>query len=126
VLKIVNEIQIPDDDQLYLHRLMGTIDTSLLIAGILLYIPTLGFAFWPILFYLIVKEIFRKTYLVRNEKTREIFKVDRKEYKVYRRRLKLRRKKKENTLRSISELEANEKTKQLEAKADYLSKITKR
>jgi hypothetical protein len=108
---------------LVLHRIPSSIEVGLIIAAVILFIPTFSFVAWPIILYFILREIFRKTYLVKNEKTGEKLIVHRAEYRAYHQEFKQRLKKKNKTVHSISDLEAAERTKELEAKADYLSKI---
>lgn len=116
---IMNDNPVPIPDGLVLHRTLSNVDVGLIIAGAILFFPTFSFATWPIVLYFILHEIFRKTYLVKNEKTGEKLIVRRDEYNVYRKQFKQQQKDKSKVVHSISDLESAED----KAKAVTLPKI---
>ena len=83
--------------RLVLKRLNSGLDIGLTIAAIILVIPTLSISFWLLLIYLAVKEAFTKTYLVKNVATGEKFRVQKVEFKQYKKEWK----NKEKEIRSI-------------------------
>ncbi|WP_170957392.1 HIRAN domain-containing protein [Bacillus thuringiensis] len=73
------------------------------ILAIILVIPTLTISLWIYLIYFGIKELITKTYLVKNVATGEKFKVDKQEFKQYKKAFKA----KEKQVRKISDLETN-------------------
>ncbi|MGI2731711.1 HIRAN domain-containing protein [Bacillus cytotoxicus] len=73
------------------------------ILAIILVIPTLTISLWIYLIYFGIKELITKTYLVKNVATGEKFRVDKQEFKQYKKAFKA----KEKQVRKISDLETN-------------------
>ncbi|PEK40920.1 hypothetical protein CN586_25090 [Bacillus toyonensis] len=86
--------------RLVLKRVDSNLDRVLIILGILLIIPTLGFSIALVGIYALIKMSVTKTYLVKNVATGEKFHVDKQEFKQYKRNFK----KKETQVRKISDL----------------------
>jgi predicted membrane protein len=74
--------------RLVLKRLNTRFDIVLLIIAILLVIPTLTISFWFLFVYLLIKEISVKTYLVKNVATGEKFRVNKDDFKQYKKQWK--------------------------------------
>lgn len=73
------------------------------ILAIILVIPTLTISLWIYLIYFGIKELITKTYLVKNVATGEKFRVDKQEFKQYKKAFKA----KEKQVRRISDLETS-------------------
>ncbi|MGF9993248.1 hypothetical protein ABEY04_31635 [Bacillus mycoides] len=86
--------------RLVLKRVDSTLDRALIIIGILLIIPTLGFSIALVGIYALIKMFVTKTYLVKNVATGEKFHVDKEDYKQYKKHFK----KNEKQVRKISDL----------------------
>ncbi|MEF7657909.1 hypothetical protein [Bacillus thuringiensis] len=86
--------------RLILKRTDSTLDRALIIAGLLLMIPTLGISIALVGIYALIKMLVSKTYLVKNVATGEKFHVDKEEFKQYKKNFK----KKEKQVRKISDL----------------------
>ncbi|MED3538254.1 hypothetical protein ABEX53_17140 [Bacillus toyonensis] len=86
--------------RLVLKRVDSNFDRALIIIGILLIIPTLGFSIVLVGIYALIKMSVTKTYLVKNVATGEKFHVDKEEFKQYKRNFK----KKEKQVKKISDL----------------------
>ncbi|HDX9656986.1 TPA: hypothetical protein ROY05_001578 [Bacillus toyonensis] len=85
---------------LVLKRVDSNLDRALIIIGILLIIPTLGFSIALVGIYALIKMSVTKTYLVKNVATGEKFHVDKQEFKEYKGNFK----KKEKQVKKISDL----------------------
>ncbi|MBZ8122340.1 hypothetical protein [Bacillus thuringiensis] len=86
--------------RLILKRINPTLDIWLIVIGFILFIPTLG---WSLILYALffgIREFFSKTYLVKNVATGEKFRVDKQDFKQYKKSFK----KKEKQVRRISDL----------------------
>jgi hypothetical protein len=86
-------------NRLILKRVQ-TKDNILGIIALLLTIPTLSISLWLFVAYALIKELTCKTYLVKNIATGEQFRVDKNEFKQYKREFKM----KEKDVRKISDL----------------------
>lgn len=96
----LQQAQAATGKRLILKRINPTLDIWLIVIGVILFIPTLG---WSLILYALffgIRELFAKTYLVKNVATGEKFRVDKQDFKQYRRDFK----KKEKQVRRISDL----------------------
>ncbi|MED3536756.1 hypothetical protein ABEX53_19520 [Bacillus toyonensis] len=82
--------------RLVLQRVPTVVDAALFIAAFILIIPTLTISVILVTIYFLM----RRTYLVKNVATGERFRVDRKDYKQYKKEFKA----KEKEIRKISDL----------------------
>ncbi|MFK4465036.1 HIRAN domain-containing protein [Bacillus sp. RC252] len=89
--------------RLILKRVSSTLDIWIFILAVLLFIPTLGFSLMLAPFVYFGKELFTKTCMVKNVATGEKFKVDKQDFKQYKKAFKA----KEKQVRRISDLETN-------------------
>ncbi|MBJ8103579.1 MULTISPECIES: hypothetical protein [Bacillus cereus group] len=96
----LEQAQAVNGKRVVLKRINSTLDIWLIVIGVLLAVPTLSFSLMLYGFYFGIKEIFTKTYLVQNVATGEKFKVDKNEFKQYKKSFK----KKEKQVRRISDL----------------------
>ncbi|PHD00650.1 hypothetical protein COF44_12160 [Bacillus toyonensis] len=96
----LEQAQAATGKRLVLKRVDSNLDRALIIIGILLIIPTLGFSIALVGIYALIKMSVTKTYLVKNVATGEKFHVDKEEFKRYKRNFK----KKEKQVKKISDL----------------------
>ncbi|MGG0152316.1 HIRAN domain-containing protein [Bacillus mycoides] len=89
--------------RLILKRVSSTLDIWIFILAVLLFIPTIGFSLMLAPFVYFGKELFTKTCMVKNVATGEKFKVDKQDFKQYKKAFKA----KEKQVRRISDLETN-------------------
>ncbi|AJA22105.1 TPA: hypothetical protein ACR3Z0_006278 [Bacillus thuringiensis] len=96
----LEQAQAATGKRLILKRINPTLDIWLIVIGFILFIPTLG---WSLILYALffgIREFFSKTYLVKNVATGEKFRVDKQDFKQYKKSFK----KKEKQVRRISDL----------------------
>ncbi|AQY40908.1 hypothetical protein P4V72_15895 [Bacillus thuringiensis] len=86
--------------RLILKRIDSNTERALIILGLLLMIPTLGISIMLVGIYALITMFVRKTYLVKNVATGEKFRVDKQDFKQYKKKFK----KKEKQVRRISDL----------------------
>ncbi|MDA1874286.1 hypothetical protein PDL05_11085 [Bacillus cereus group sp. BY112LC] len=96
----LEQAQAATGKRLVLKRVDSNLDRVLIIIGILLIIPTLGFSIALIGIYALIKMSVTKAYLVKNVATGEKFHVDKQEFKEYKKNFK----KKEKQVKKISDL----------------------
>ncbi|MGH1327115.1 HIRAN domain-containing protein [Bacillus pretiosus] len=87
--------------RLVLKRVIPKVDVIILAITFLLAVPTLTLSLWIWAIYFSIKEFMIKTYLVKNVVTGEKFRVEKQDFKQYKRDFK----KKEKQVRRISDLE---------------------
>ncbi|HDR7631588.1 TPA: hypothetical protein QCX75_000243 [Bacillus mycoides] len=87
-------------NKLILKRTDTKLEIALTAVAILLSIPTLGISLLLFLIYFLLREFAFKTYLVKNVATGETFRVDKQDFKQYKREFKA----KEKEVRKISDL----------------------
>lgn len=88
---------------LVLKPIYSTLDAALLIVSVILFIPTFTFSVVAFLIYYYTKAFFTKTCLVKNVATGEKFRVDKQDFKQYKKEAKS----KEKQVRRISDLETS-------------------
>ncbi|MGG1691864.1 hypothetical protein G4D61_11020 [Bacillus ginsengihumi] len=98
--------------KLILKQTVSTADLWVTGIGVTLAIPTLSLSCWALIVYFAIKEMVRKTYLVRNVATGGKFRVYKDDFKQYKKQFKH----KEKEIRTILDLEK---------KAEMLSEIVK-
>lgn len=86
--------------RLVLHRTSTGLEVGLAIGAFILLLPTLTLSAWAYAIYYFIKEVNATTYLVKNVATGEKFRVDKEEFKQYKKNFK----EKEKEVRSISDL----------------------
>ncbi|MCU4885134.1 HIRAN domain-containing protein [Bacillus thuringiensis] len=99
----LEQAQATAEKRLILKRVNSTLDIWIFILAFLLFIPTLGFSLMLAPFIYFGKELFTKTCMVKNVATGEKFKVDKQDFKQYKKAFKT----KEKQVRRISDLETN-------------------
>ncbi|MEC2390211.1 hypothetical protein BK709_04680 [Bacillus thuringiensis serovar shandongiensis] len=96
----LEQAQAATGKRLILKRINSTAEIWFIVIAVILFIPTLSISLLCYTAYFGIKELFSKTYLVQNIATGEKFKVDKQEFKEYKRNFK----KKEKQVRKISDL----------------------
>lgn len=66
-----------------LKRVNSGLEIVIFITGLFLALPTFTLSFWIYFFYFLIREYTAKTYLVKNMDTGEKFRVDKQEFKQY-------------------------------------------
>ncbi|MFK4412904.1 hypothetical protein ABH961_001441 [Bacillus sp. RC251] len=97
----LEQAQAATGKRLILKRVNSTLDIWIFILAFLLFIPTLGFSLILAPFVYFGKEFFTKTCMVKNAATGEKFKVEKQDFKQYKKAFKA----KEKQVRRISDLE---------------------
>ncbi|MEW4236785.1 hypothetical protein Q0N71_28140 [Bacillus thuringiensis] len=96
----LEQAQAATGKRLILKRIDSNTERALIILGLLLMIPTLGISIMLVGIYALITMFVRKTYLVKNVATGEKFRVDKQDFKQYKKNFK----KKEKQVRRISDL----------------------
>lgn len=96
----LEQAQAATGKRLILKRIDSNTERALIILGLLLMIPTLGISIMLVGIYALITMFVRKTYLVKNVATGEKFRVDKQDFKQYKKKFK----KKEKQVRRISDL----------------------
>ncbi|MFK4308946.1 hypothetical protein ABH957_003623 [Bacillus sp. RC242] len=99
----LEQAQAATGKRLILKRVNSTLDIWIFILAFLLFIPTLGFSLMLAPFVYFGKELFIKTCMVKNVVTGEKFKVEKQDFKQYKKAFKA----KEKQVRKIADLETN-------------------
>ena len=84
----LEQAQAASGKRLVLKRINSTTEIWFIVIAFILLIPTLGWSFILYALYFGIKSIFAKSYLVQNVATGEKFKVDKEEFKQYKKTFK--------------------------------------
>lgn len=96
----LEQAQAVADKRLVLKHADSNLDRALIIAGLLLMIPTLRISISLVFIYSLIKMFGSKTFLIKSVATGERFHIDKEEFKQYNKNFKM----KEAQVRKISDL----------------------
>ncbi|MED2099354.1 hypothetical protein P4W10_27870, partial [Bacillus thuringiensis] len=88
----LEQAQAATGKRLILKRIDSNTERALIILGLLLMIPTLGISIMLVGIYALITMFVRKTYLVKNVATGEKFRVDKQDFKQYKKNFKKKEK----------------------------------